>query len=99
MAFSKAAGSFEMLVIGRFSIGLACGFFTGLAPLYVSEIAPVKIRGEIGTINQGFVNSIALRNTSYWKKIQKFRNGKDTCSHKYDFSNICCLFSLSHLCY
>jgi len=52
MAFSKSANSFEMLAIGRFSIGLACGFFTGLAPLYVSEIAPVKIRGEIGTINQ-----------------------------------------------
>ena len=58
MGFSKSANSFEMLVIGRFSIGLACGFFTGLAPLYVSEIAPVKIRGEIGTINQVFVCSV-----------------------------------------
>lgn len=57
MGFSKSANSFEMLVIGRFSIGLACGFFTGLAPLYVSEIAPVKIRGEIGTINQLAVTS------------------------------------------
>ena len=58
MGFAKSANSFEMLVIGRFSIGLACGFFTGLAPLYVSEIAPVKIRGEIGTINQVFVCSV-----------------------------------------
>ena len=64
MAFSKSANSFEMLAIGRFSIGLACGFFTGLAPLYVSEIAPVKIRGEIGTINQEFVMSLALLKTN-----------------------------------
>ena len=70
MGFAKSANSFEMLVIGRFSIGLACGFFTGLAPLYVSEIAPVKIRGEIGTINQVFVcsvkNEVSLRRNYFF---------------------------------
>ena len=52
MGLSKSAGSFEMLVIGRLSTGVACGFFTALSPLYVSEIAPVKIRGQLGVINQ-----------------------------------------------
>ena len=52
MGFAKSAGSFEMLVIGRFSAGIASGFFTGLVPLYISEIAPVRIRGELGTLNQ-----------------------------------------------
>jgi predicted MFS family arabinose efflux permease len=47
MGLCEAAGSYEMLVIGRFLIGLCCGFSTGLAPLYVSEIAPVHIRDEI----------------------------------------------------
>ena len=46
-----------MLVIGRFLNGLACGFFTGLAPLYVSEVAPVRIRGGLGTVNQLAVTS------------------------------------------
>ena len=58
MGFSKAAGSFEMIVIGRLSTGVACGFFTALSPLYVSEIAPVKIRGQLGTVNQERASSL-----------------------------------------
>ena len=52
MGLSETAGSFEMLVVGRLSTGVACGLFTALSPLYVSEIAPVKIRGQLGVINQ-----------------------------------------------
>ena len=52
MGLAKHAGSFEMLVIGRFSTGVACGFFTGICPLYISEIAPIQIRGSLGTVNQ-----------------------------------------------
>ena len=58
MGFSKTAGSFEMIVIGRLSTGVACGFFTALSPLYVSEIAPVKIRGQLGTVNQERASSL-----------------------------------------
>ena len=32
---AKTAGSYEMLIIGRFGIGIACGLFTGLVPLYM----------------------------------------------------------------
>ena len=46
--------------MGRLSTGVACGFFTALSPLYVSEIAPVKIRGQIGTVNQLAVVSALL---------------------------------------
>lgn len=49
---SVPAGAYELLIIGRLLIGLACGLFTGLVPLYVSEIAPVNLRGGMGTINQ-----------------------------------------------
>ena len=52
MGCCKEAGSYVMLVFGRLFIGLACGLFTGLVPLYVSEIAPVEIRGGLGTLNQ-----------------------------------------------
>ena len=37
MGSCEVAGSYEMLVIGRFFVGLCCGFCTGLSPLYVSE--------------------------------------------------------------
>ncbi|XP_059086366.1 glucose transporter type 1-like [Tigriopus californicus] len=52
MGFCEMAGSYAMLFIGRFSIGISCGLFTGLAPLYISEVAPIDIRGGLGVVNQ-----------------------------------------------
>ncbi|XP_047999652.1 glucose transporter type 1-like isoform X1 [Leguminivora glycinivorella] len=52
MAFSKLAGSVEMIIIGRFLIGINCGFATTVSPTYVSEVAPLNLRGAFGTVNQ-----------------------------------------------
>ncbi|XP_046641624.1 myo-inositol transporter 1-like isoform X3 [Daphnia pulicaria] len=52
MAFSKAAQSYEMLIIGRMIIGFNCGLNTSLVPMYISEIAPLNLRGGLGTVNQ-----------------------------------------------
>lgn len=52
MGLSKAAGSVEMLIIGRFVIGVNCGFATTASPTYVSEVAPLNLRGAFGTVNQ-----------------------------------------------
>lgn len=52
MGFAEGAGSYEMLFVGRFLIGVNCGLNTSLCPLYVSEIAPVNLRGGLGTVNQ-----------------------------------------------
>lgn len=52
MGFSKIASSVEMLIIGRFLIGVNCGFATTASPTYVSEIAPLRLRGAFGTVNQ-----------------------------------------------
>jgi len=49
---SRPAQAYEMLIIGRLMIGVACGLFTGLVPLYITEVAPVNIRGGMGTLNQ-----------------------------------------------
>ena len=46
-----------MLITGRFGIGIACGLFTGLVPLYITEVAPVQLRGGMGTFNQLAVTS------------------------------------------
>ena len=76
MGCSKAAHSFEMLMIGRFFVGLSCGLFTGLSPLYVAEISPIKIRGAMGTVNQLAVTSGIL--TSMVLGLRKVLGGRDS---------------------
>ena len=41
------ATSFHMLLVSRFIVGLAVGIASFIAPLYLSEIAPGKIRGAM----------------------------------------------------
>ncbi|XP_044732750.1 glucose transporter type 1 [Chrysoperla carnea] len=52
MGFTKISHSYEMLFFGRFIIGVNCGLNTSLVPMYISEIAPLNLRGGLGTINQ-----------------------------------------------
>lgn len=52
MGFSKLAASWEMLIIGRFIVGLYSGLSTGFVPMYVEEISPTSIRGALGTLHQ-----------------------------------------------
>ncbi|VDH89420.1 MFS transporter, SP family, arabinose:H+ symporter, partial [Mytilus galloprovincialis] len=52
MLFSDNAKSYEMLIVGRLVIGICAGIFTGAAPLYLSEIAPISLRGFAGVFNQ-----------------------------------------------
>ena len=52
MGSCQAASSYEMLLMGRIFAGLGAGLFTGLSPLYISEIAPISIRGAMVTVNQ-----------------------------------------------
>ncbi|XP_034291868.1 solute carrier family 2, facilitated glucose transporter member 3-like isoform X1 [Pantherophis guttatus] len=52
MGFSKMARAVEMLIIGRFIIGVFCGLCTGLVPVYISEVSPTALRGAFGTLNQ-----------------------------------------------
>ncbi|CAG7834467.1 unnamed protein product, partial [Allacma fusca] len=52
MGIAKSTDSYEILILGRFVIGVNCGLNTSLVPMYVSEIAPLTLRGALGTVNQ-----------------------------------------------
>ena len=63
MAISEPSDSWEALLVGRLVVGLCAGLNTVIVPTYVSEIAPVSIRGGIGILNQlGNVYKIKILN-------------------------------------
>jgi SP family facilitated glucose transporter-like MFS transporter 1 len=61
---SYFAKSHEMLIVGRFICGFYIGLYSGIIPMYLSEIAPINLRGSIGTMNQLF-----LVNLYFWNII------------------------------
>uniref|UniRef100_A0A2K5Z5P2 Solute carrier family 2 member 9 n=1 Tax=Mandrillus leucophaeus TaxID=9568 RepID=A0A2K5Z5P2_MANLE len=48
MACSLQAGAFEMLIPGRFIMGIDGGIALSVLPMYLSEISPKEIRGSLG---------------------------------------------------
>src|SRR5215470_2252674 len=46
------AGELNLLLVGRFLVGLAIGFASMLTPLYLAEISPARDRGAIVSLNQ-----------------------------------------------
>ncbi|NP_001002643.1 solute carrier family 2, facilitated glucose transporter member 3a isoform X2 [Danio rerio] len=52
MGLCTLCSSFEMIIAGRLMIGLFCGLFTGLTPMYVGEVSPTPLRGAFGTLHQ-----------------------------------------------
>uniref|UniRef100_A0A6Q2YBM1 Major facilitator superfamily (MFS) profile domain-containing protein n=1 Tax=Esox lucius TaxID=8010 RepID=A0A6Q2YBM1_ESOLU len=51
LALGEKAGSFEMLIIGRFIMGVDSGISLSALPMYLGEIAPRQVRGFIGQFN------------------------------------------------
>ncbi|XP_020913744.1 solute carrier family 2, facilitated glucose transporter member 1 [Exaiptasia diaphana] len=61
MFLSYFAKSSAMLIIGRLVCGFNSGANTAIIPMYLSEIAPVNLRGSLGTLNQfGVVTGLLL---------------------------------------
>lgn len=67
MGLCTLSSSFEMVIAGRLVIGLFCGLFTGLTPMYVGEISPTPLRGAFGTLHQlGVVIGILIAQVNYF---------------------------------
>uniref|UniRef100_A0A803JAY5 Solute carrier family 2, facilitated glucose transporter member 4 n=1 Tax=Xenopus tropicalis TaxID=8364 RepID=A0A803JAY5_XENTR len=52
MGLSQVCQSYEMMIVGRFLIGVYSGLASGLVPMYVGEISPTHLRGAMGTLHQ-----------------------------------------------
>ncbi|XP_012591846.1 solute carrier family 2, facilitated glucose transporter member 2 [Microcebus murinus] len=52
MGFSKLGPSHILIIAGRSISGLYCGLISGLVPMYIGEIAPLTLRGALGTLHQ-----------------------------------------------
>ncbi|XP_077158442.1 solute carrier family 2, facilitated glucose transporter member 9 isoform X3 [Paroedura picta] len=50
MALSQLAGFLEMIILGRFIMGIDGGISLSALPMYLSEISPKQIRGSLGQI-------------------------------------------------
>ncbi|OAY27937.2 hypothetical protein MANES_15G027100v8 [Manihot esculenta] len=55
VALSALGVNIEMVIIGRVFLGLGVGFANQAVPLFLSELAPVKIRGALNICFQLFV--------------------------------------------
>uniref|UniRef100_A0ACD5YFH2 Uncharacterized protein n=1 Tax=Avena sativa TaxID=4498 RepID=A0ACD5YFH2_AVESA len=49
---SAQAHSLDEMLVGRFLVGIGIGVNTVLVPIYISEVAPTKYRGSLGTLCQ-----------------------------------------------
>ena len=48
MFLSKPIHSYEALIVGRFLIGLSCGYGSSVGPMYINEVSPRQLRGTLG---------------------------------------------------
>ncbi|KAF7635598.1 MFS domain-containing protein [Meloidogyne graminicola] len=60
MAGAKFVGTYWIFILGRFIVGLNAGLNSGLAPMYLTELAPANLRGAIGSFAQLFVTIAIL---------------------------------------
>ncbi|XP_016362694.1 solute carrier family 2 member 15b [Sinocyclocheilus anshuiensis] len=55
MGFSRLCGSPEMIIIGRFIVGIHSGISLSVVPMYLGEIAPKNLRGFLGLVPSIFI--------------------------------------------
>eukprot|EP00051_Salpingoeca_urceolata_P007901 m.101574 g.101574 ORF g.101574 m.101574 type:complete len:490 (-) comp15465_c0_seq4:19-1488(-) len=51
------ASNVDMLIAGRFVVGIGGGAATVVVPMYLAEVSPVEVRGAVGVLNQLAITS------------------------------------------
>ena len=80
MGIAKPITSLEVMIVGRFFIGINCGLNAGLCPMYLSEVSPVSLRGAVSSVYQLVITisiliaqivglHYVLGNHTYWPYI------------------------------
>ncbi|XP_027563464.1 solute carrier family 2, facilitated glucose transporter member 4-like, partial [Neopelma chrysocephalum] len=52
MGGAKLGPTYILIIIGRLIVGAYSGLVSVLVPLYVGEVAPLRLRGALGTLHQ-----------------------------------------------
>ncbi|XP_068856092.1 LOW QUALITY PROTEIN: solute carrier family 2, facilitated glucose transporter member 4-like, partial [Aphelocoma coerulescens] len=52
MGGAKLGPTYTLIILGRFIVGAYSGLVSVLVPLYVGEVAPLRLRGALGTLHQ-----------------------------------------------
>uniref|UniRef100_A0AAY5F3R4 Major facilitator superfamily (MFS) profile domain-containing protein n=1 Tax=Electrophorus electricus TaxID=8005 RepID=A0AAY5F3R4_ELEEL len=55
MGVSEMVGSFEIIIVARFIVGICAGLSSNVVPMYLGELAPKNLRGAIGIVPQLFI--------------------------------------------
>lgn len=55
MGTSEVAGSYEMIIIARFIVGICAGISSNAVPMYLGELSPKNLRGAIGIVPELFI--------------------------------------------
>uniref|UniRef100_A0A4X2M1G3 Solute carrier family 2, facilitated glucose transporter member 5 n=1 Tax=Vombatus ursinus TaxID=29139 RepID=A0A4X2M1G3_VOMUR len=55
MGSSKAAKSYEMIILSRVMVGICAGIAYSALPMYLGELGPPNLRGTLGTMTEVFV--------------------------------------------
>ncbi|VTM59399.1 Arabinose-proton symporter [Klebsiella pneumoniae] len=87
--FSAAAPNVEILLVSRVLLGLAVGVASYTAPLYLSEIAPEKIRGSMISMYQLMITIGILAPISLTPLSATAAHGAG-CSGLSSFRRYCC---------
>ncbi len=75
------AGSFHMLLTGRFIVGLGIGIASLAVPLYIAEVSPPESRGALVSLNQlaitigillAYIVSYAYSDLKEWRQMFAF---------------------------
>lgn len=70
--FCRTFALVELLILGRLIVGFASGLTTTTMPMYLTELAPLELRGVLGVLCSMGVTGLYSQNVLWIKEIIKF---------------------------